>query len=76
MSGRSVALFTSWAQDLKSLVKSISYTPVPAVPSVYSAELRQLVTDMLQKEPSRRPTVQQMVALPLIQVRLVEQRQQ
>ncbi|KAL8440274.1 hypothetical protein Efla_004970 [Eimeria flavescens] len=41
---------------------------VPAVPSVYSAELRQLVTDMLQKDPSRRPTVQQMVGLPLIQV--------
>ncbi|KAL8428698.1 hypothetical protein ACSSS7_007042 [Eimeria intestinalis] len=48
---------------------------VPAVPSVYSAELRQLVTDMLQKDPSRRPTVHQMVALPLIQVSLVLQQQ-
>lgn len=43
---------------------------VPAVPSVYSAELRQLVTDMMQKDPSRRPTVRQMVTLPFIQVGL------
>lgn len=41
---------------------------VPAVPSVYSAELRQLVTDMMQKDPQRRPTVGQLVTLPIIQV--------
>lgn len=55
------------AQDLKSLIKAISNTPVPAVPSVYSAELRQLVTDMMQKDPQRRPTVGQLVTLPIIQ---------
>lgn len=55
------------ANDLKQLVQYISTRPVPAVPSVYSAGLRQLITDMLQRDPARRPTVQEMLALPFIQ---------
>nr|CEL65187.1 TPA: Protein kinase domain containing protein, related [Neospora caninum Liverpool] len=54
------------ANDLKGLVDAISKLPVPAMPSVYSDDLRQLCNDMLNRDPSKRPTAAQIIRIPPI----------
>ncbi|KFG58701.1 NEK kinase [Toxoplasma gondii RUB] len=56
------------SNDLKGLVDAISELPVPAVPSVYSDDLRQLCNDMLNRDPSKRPTAAQILRMSPIKV--------
>lgn len=53
------------AQSLPALALKIAkgeYTPIP---KVYSRELKKLVTDMMQVEPTKRPTIDEILRSPL-----------
>jgi NIMA (never in mitosis gene a)-related kinase len=58
------------AQNLKLLVLKIIRGTYPPIPNIYSPELRALVASMIQKEPRLRPSVNDVLALPLIQQRI------
>lgn len=58
------------ASSLLALVYKIVNEPVPAIPPVYSAELRELVASMLCKSAADRPSAADILATPLMQATL------
>ena len=54
------------AEDIKSLATKVKYNPVPDIPGHYSSILRNLVRAMLQKDPSMRPSMKQILMMPEI----------
>eukprot|EP00746_Dinoflagellata_sp_MGD_P015796 gnl/MRDRNA2_/MRDRNA2_135285_c0_seq1.p1 gnl/MRDRNA2_/MRDRNA2_135285_c0~~gnl/MRDRNA2_/MRDRNA2_135285_c0_seq1.p1 ORF type:complete len:553 (+),score=86.10 gnl/MRDRNA2_/MRDRNA2_135285_c0_seq1:89-1747(+) len=67
------------APNLSSLVQKICRGPTPTVPSTYSEGVRQLCTEMLQRNPDRRPSAGDILQKPLIQAvvrKLLDEAQQ
>lgn len=58
------------ATNINQLVMNIIKGSIPPVSSVYSAELRNLIESMLNKDPARRPRINEILALPFIKHRL------
>ncbi|CEL99612.1 unnamed protein product [Vitrella brassicaformis CCMP3155] len=55
------------AQNLRSLVDKITRGPTPTLPSSYSAGLRQLLADCLQRDPRKRPSAAELLQKDIIQ---------
>ncbi|KAL0236951.1 hypothetical protein PCE1_000348 [Barthelona sp. PCE] len=55
------------AQNMRGLVLKILRGRYPRIPSHYSSELSQLIDTMLQKNPKRRPTINQLLKMPRLQ---------
>jgi len=53
--------------SIAKLVQNIVKGQVPTAPSSYSQNIRQLVTDMLNRDPNRRPSCDDILAKPFIQ---------
>lgn len=67
------------APNLSSLVQKICRGPTPTIPSTYSEGVRQLCTEMLQRNPDRRPSAGDILQKPLIQAvvrKLLDEAQQ
>ena len=60
--------------SMTQLMQRIVRNSVPSVPSNYSKEMRQLCDLCLQKDPSRRPNIKQLLAHPCVRTAL-EKRQ-
>lgn len=58
------------ASSLQSLVQKITRGPAPVLPSVYSADLRQLCTDLLNREQSQRPAAPEILQRHVIQTEI------
>ena len=54
------------ADSMRGLVFKILRGIPPDVPTAFSAELRQIVSDMLQKDPQSRPSVDELLKIPLV----------
>ena len=59
------------AQTLKLLVLKILRGMYPPVPSTYSKGLRDLISMMIQKNPHARPSIHQILAMPIIKGKYV-----
>jgi len=60
------------ASNLLGLVFKIVQESYPPIPDVYSPELRELVGQLLSKDPSRRPSCRRIFRMPFIRKRLEE----
>mmetsp|Transcript_24405 Transcript_24405/g.57412 ORF Transcript_24405/g.57412 Transcript_24405/m.57412 type:complete len:517 (-) Transcript_24405:203-1753(-) len=60
------------AHSLSGLVQKICYGPLPVVPDCYSDFLRRLCRQLLDREPKKRPSADEVLQLPEIQ-RVVRQ---
>lgn len=60
------------AQSISGLVQKICYGPLPAVPDSYSDFLRRLCRQLLDRDPKKRPSADEVLQLPEIQ-RVVRQ---
>merc|ERR1719420_487827 len=58
------------ASSLQSLVQKITRGPAPVLPSTYSADLRQLCTDLLNREQSQRPAAPEILQRHVIQAEI------
>ncbi|KAL9649008.1 hypothetical protein ABK040_008387 [Willaertia magna] len=54
-------------QNLPALILKILRGTYPPLPSFYSNNLKDLISSMLQKDPTLRPTLDEIVSLPFIQ---------
>lgn len=55
------------APNIPGLVKKIVSAPVPPVPSTYSPFIRDLVNEMLNRNPDRRPSPEEILQRPRLQ---------
>lgn len=58
------------AKSLEQLVVAIMRTEPPPLPNVYSRELREAVMLCLTKDQKRRPTIEQVLRLPILHERI------
>ena len=58
------------ANNMHALVLKIMRGKYPPPPSSYSAELRALITDMLNRDPAKRPNINQVLRRPVMQQRI------
>ena len=56
--------------SMNQLMQNIVKAPFPAIPTSFSRGIRQVLDACLQKEPLRRPTIRQVLALPLVRTAL------
>jgi NIMA (never in mitosis gene a)-related kinase len=55
------------AEDMESLYRKVLRGSYPRIPSCFSQDLRQVIAMMLQKRPSKRPTVDQLLMAEVVQ---------
>jgi NIMA (never in mitosis gene a)-related kinase len=60
------------ANGMNQLLRQIISGPVAPIPPEYSQEIRGLVDRMLTKDPAERPSINQILEVPLIKQRLPE----
>ena len=60
------------AFNMDGLIKKITSGPTPAVPSHYSEDWKSVVRWMLSKDEDQRPTADDILKLPWLQVRGTE----
>lgn len=58
------------ASSLQSLVTKITRGPAPVLPGHVSAELRQLCSDLLQREQNSRPSAPEIIQRPIVQAEI------
>lgn len=56
------------ASSMQELVRKICTGVFPSLPRRWSSPLRRLVQDLLQKDPGKRPSVNEVLQRPFIQV--------
>ena len=54
------------ANNLLGLVWKIVQETYPPIPDIYSTELKELINNMLKKDPNLRPSIDEIVALPIV----------
>jgi NIMA (never in mitosis gene a)-related kinase len=57
-------------QNLPALVLKIVRGRYPPIPPQYSNSLKELIAAMLQKDPDERPSIEETLALPMMQQRI------
>eukprot|EP00928_Gymnodinium_smaydae_P018207 TRINITY_DN1692_c0_g4_i1.p1 TRINITY_DN1692_c0_g4~~TRINITY_DN1692_c0_g4_i1.p1 ORF type:complete len:506 (+),score=102.26 TRINITY_DN1692_c0_g4_i1:90-1607(+) len=55
------------APDLKSLIQKITKGPSPEVPSEYSAPVKALCKELLDRDPAKRPPAAEILKRPVVQ---------
>lgn len=60
------------ASDMKGLMQRILKVQYDPIPTMYSAEIRNLVPKLLVKDPARRIRLSEILELPIVSRRLVE----
>lgn len=60
------------ASSFKSLVIKIIRGKYPSVPSVYSEDLKELISDLLQRNPINRPSSKKLLERPIVMNKLSE----
>lgn len=60
------------ANSMKGLVLKILRGSYPTIPSNYSQELKDLIADMLTKDPSKRPSMRKTLEKPFLARRITK----
>jgi len=55
------------APNIPGLVQKIIRAPIPSLPSTYSPFIRDLLAEMLERNPDRRPSPEELLAKPRLQ---------
>jgi NIMA (never in mitosis gene a)-related kinase len=55
------------AQNIQALVQKITRGPMPQIPSIYTADLRQLCTDLLARDQAQRPSASEIIQRRYVQ---------
>lgn len=58
------------AQNMKGLVQKILKGTYPPLPEVYSADLKKLLSEMLIKDPNKRPSIKKILEMPFMKVKI------
>ena len=58
------------ANSMKALVLKILRGTYPAIPSTYSQEIRDIVAEMLQKDPQQRPSIRRILEKDFLNKRI------
>jgi NIMA (never in mitosis gene a)-related kinase len=58
------------ANSMKGLVLKILKGTYPAIPASYSEDIRSLVSELLTKDPSKRPSIRQILEKPFLKSRI------
>merc|ERR1719219_1956304 len=54
------------APDLKSLIQKITRGPTPEIATEYSANIRNLCKELLERDPARRPHATEILKKPVV----------
>ena len=57
--------------NIRDIMASIVHIHSPRIPMVYSKELSDIVASMLQKDPSKRPSINQLLQIPLLKYKAI-----
>ena len=60
------------ANSMKGLVLKILRGNYPSIPSTYSQDLKDLVADMLIKDPVKRPSIRRVLEKPFLAARITK----
>jgi len=60
------------AQNMKSLIQKILKGTYPPLPDVYSSDLKNLLSQMLIKDPNKRPSIRKILEIPIIKAKINE----
>ena len=57
--------------NIKDIMASIIHIHSPRIPMIYSKELSNIASSMLQKDPTKRPTINQLLQIPLLKYKAI-----
>jgi len=57
---------------MKSLIQKILKGTYPPLPDVYSSDLKNLLSQMLIKDPNKRPSIRKILEIPIIKAKINE----
>lgn len=60
------------AQNMKGLVQKILKGTYPPLPDVYSPDLKKLLSEMLIKDPNKRPSIRKILEMPFMKAKVNE----
>jgi NIMA (never in mitosis gene a)-related kinase len=60
------------AQNMKGLVQKILKGTYPPLPEVYSSDLKKLLSEMLIKDPNKRPSIKKILEMPFMKAKINE----
>ena len=58
------------AQNMKGLVQKILKGTYPPLPEVYSSDLKKLLSEMLTKDPNKRPSIRKILEMPFMKAKI------
>jgi NIMA (never in mitosis gene a)-related kinase len=58
------------AQNMKGLVQKILKGTYPPLPEVYSQDLKKLLSEMLTKDPNKRPSIKKILEMPFMKAKV------
>jgi NIMA (never in mitosis gene a)-related kinase len=60
------------AQNMKGLVQKILKGTYPPLPEVYSSDFKKLLSEMLIKDPAKRPSIKKILEMPFMKSKIHE----
>lgn len=57
---------------MKGLVQKILKGTYPPLPEVYSSDLKRLLSEMLIKDPNKRPSIKKILDMPIMKAKMNE----
>lgn len=60
------------AQNMKGLIQKILKGTYPPLPEVYSSDLKKLLSEMLIKDPMKRPSIKKILEMPFMKAKVNE----
>lgn len=60
------------AQNMKSLIQKILKGTYPPLPDTYSSDLKNLLSQMLIKDPNKRPSIRKILEMPFMKAKINE----
>jgi NIMA (never in mitosis gene a)-related kinase 1/4/5 len=57
---------------MKGLVQKILKGTYPPLPEVYSSDLKKLLSEMLTKDPNKRPSIRKILEMPFMKAKINE----
>lgn len=60
------------AQNMKSLIQKILKGTYPPLPDIYSNDLKNLLSQMLIKDPNKRPSIKKILEMPFMKLKINE----
>ncbi|OHS98523.1 AGC family protein kinase [Tritrichomonas foetus] len=59
------------ANEITVLVRKIIKEATPSIPSIYCNEIKSLIKAMLNKDPAKRPSINQILSMPILKYKVI-----